>query len=919
MSSSLNHAVRRGLFVLGLLTLAAAPLAAQPAPSLFTPASRDAAADAGNATIVRARYVRFAADRLASADAQDVAPRVTLNLFDDVTFAAALDRVDRSADGYVWVGRIPDVAMSTVTLATSRGVMYGSILTPAATYIVKPAGGGDYLVTQIDQSRFPAEAPPVTVSAPQAARDAAQPPPVMTDDASTIDVMVLYTPSAAAAASGGITALVNNAISIANTTYANSGVTQRLRLVYSAQVNYTESGDNGVDLGNIYAGTGVFSGVAALRDTWRADLVSLITQTTNSPYCGVAYKLSAISTSFAPYGYSVVEQSCAVGNLTFPHELGHNMGAGHDWYVDNGVTPQTYAHGFVNPNAGQRWRTVMAYNNLCFDNGFSCARIAYWANPGLTYNGAAMGVPNGTNSASSCYFNLSNPACDADDHRTLNETALAVANFRQASATPLSVTQFTSNAPSTIAPGTPVTWTAAALGGTSPYTYKFLVYNGSAWTVARDWSASNTWTWTPSAAGSYTFQVWVRNSGSANSYDAWSAAGPLTVTVPPLALTGVSGPSTATAGVPVTFTAAAVGGTPPTSYRFHVFDGVSWSVARDWSTTSQWTWTPPTGGTYSFQVWARNSGSSGIDAARNFGPITVGVPASLTVTGLTSSVPSTAPAGTPVTWSARAIGGTRPYTYRFYVSDGVTWTIAQDWSSASEWTWIPPSAGTYSVQVWVRNAGSGATYDAWGGVSGYAVNPAVALAPVSILSDPAGSVPAGTPVTWTARAIGGSGPYSYKFYVYNGSAWTVGQDWGASNTWTWVPPSAGSYSFQVWMRNNGSAAAYDGYMSVGPVNVSSGTPLTIGNVTVSPGTPLVANSPATVVTTATGGSGPYRYKYWVYNGSTWSVGRDWDASHTWQWVPPASGTYYVQVWVQNTGGGVTYDAYRQIGPIAVNP
>ena len=88
---------------------------------------------------------------------------------------------------------------------------------------------------------------------------------------------------------------------------------------------------------------------------------------------------------------------------------------------------------------------------------------------------------------------------------------------------------------------------------------------------------------------------------------------------------------------------------------------------------------------------------------------------------------------------------------------------------------------------------------------------------------------------------------------------------------------------------------------------------------VSPGAPLVANGPATVVTTARGGTGPYRYKYWVYNGSTWSVGRDWDASNTWQWAPPAGGTYYLQVWVQNTGGGTGYNAYRQIGPIAVNP
>jgi hypothetical protein len=47
--------------------------------------------------------------------------------------------------------------------------------------------------------------------------------------------MVLYTPAAAAAGStSAMNTLVNNAISLTNKTYTDSGIIQRLRLVYAA-------------------------------------------------------------------------------------------------------------------------------------------------------------------------------------------------------------------------------------------------------------------------------------------------------------------------------------------------------------------------------------------------------------------------------------------------------------------------------------------------------------------------------------------------------------------------------------------------------------------------------------------------------------------------------------------------------------
>jgi Metallo-peptidase family M12 len=888
------------------------------------PSSADAAADQ---RVVRSRSVIVDLRQMLIAnDASATASSLLLNLFENAQFSATRDRVDRTANGFVWVGRIPDIDRSTVTLAVEGSIVYGAILTPDAVFLIQPLGDGIHAIRQIDQRLLPPEAPlrepPV---APSLGRESV-PDQGLLDDASFIDVMVLYTPAAAAAAGGtsAINALANNAISTTNTTYANSGITQRVRLVYSGVVSYTEAGASGLeidtDLNNLTNGTNGLGGVASLRETYRADLVSLLTHTPTSAYCGIAWLMSSPSSSFERFGYSVVEQSCAVAGLSFPHELGHNMGARHDWYMDSGTTPYTYAHGYVNTTS--RWRTVMSYNNICavtspFTN---CTRLAYWSNPSATFGGAPMGVPGGTNSSSGCYANPANPPCDADDHRTLNNTAVVVANFRQSGLAPLTVSSLTSNTPPPVA-GTPVTWSAGATGGAAPYTYQFWVSDGTTWSLGRDWSASNAFSWTPLLSGTYHIQVWARNAGSSSAVDAWRDSGAVNVAAPGvLTLTEVlPSPLSATAGSPVTWTAYAAGCVQPCSYQFFLFDGASWSNPQGWSTSSTWTWTPPAAGTYTVQVWARHAGSvTAFDAWRSSAPFTVGVPSSLTVTSFFPSSFSV-PAGTTVTWDARAISGVEPYSFRFWVFDGSSWSIGQDWSPSNTWTWTPATSGTYSFQVWARNSGSAATFDAWRGGAPVVVGPPTALSLSSVTADRSFPVSAGTPVNWKASATGGSGPYTFRFWVFDGAAWTLGRDWSPATTWTWVPSLPGNYSFQVWARNAGSSSPYDAWIQAGPAAVSAPSALAVTSLTTSPAQPLVVGGPASVTAVATGGTGPYTYKFWVFNGSTWTVGQDWSASSSWRWKPAAAGSYQNQVWVRNSGSLTTLDAWSALGPIAVIP
>ena len=68
------------------------------------------------------------------------------------------------------------------------------------------------------------------------------------------------------------------------------------------------------------------------------------------------------------------------------------------------------------------------------------------------------------------------------------------------------------------------------------------------------------------------------------------------------------------------------------------------------------------------------------------------------------------------------------------------------------------TGGTYSFQVWLRNAGSDANLDAWLGAGPAAVSQPEPLAVTALTVPPVGPLVTGSPAVVTASAIGGSGP-----------------------------------------------------------------------------------------------------------------------------------------------------------------
>lgn len=87
--------------------------------------------------------------------------------------------------------------------------------------------------------------------------------------------------------------------------------------------------------------------------------------------------------------------------------------------------------------------------------------------------------------------------------------------------------------------------------------------------------------------------------------------------------------------------------------------------------------------------------------------VTTPAAAALTLNGLSSNRTSPQAAGTTIAFSTGGTGGTPPYRYKWFIVNGSTTTVAQNWSTSNTFTWIPTVAGTgYRIRVWARNASS---------------------------------------------------------------------------------------------------------------------------------------------------------------------------------------------------------------------
>ena len=204
-----------------------------------------------------------------------------------------------------------------------------------------------------------------------------------------IDVLVAYTGKAAEHYNDIKREVIEPAIEQANHSFRISGIGHvQLRLVHAFQTAYEErSGGHFehvwrlADKGDVH-----MARIHAVREQYRADVAILMVDDASG--CGLATRVGAD----ADEAFAVVHHECAAKNYTLPHEIGHLIGARHDFaYV-----------------SGTSWRDIMSTKDACG----GCPRMPVWSNPLVLIGGQPAGTT------------------DLNNARIIAENAWRVAAFR---------------------------------------------------------------------------------------------------------------------------------------------------------------------------------------------------------------------------------------------------------------------------------------------------------------------------------------------------------------------------------------------------------------------------------------------------------------------------------------------------------
>lgn len=402
-----------------------------------------------------------------------------------------------------------------------------------------------------------------------------------------------------------------------------------------------------------------------------------------------------------------------------------------------------------------------------------------------------------------------------------------------------------------------------------------------------------------------------------------TASAPVTTLIPPLApVTSVSVVPNKTTpqleGTSIVVNASATGGTGIYEYRFQLHDGAVWSLVQDFSASASWAWSNTLPGSYTIAVTARNAGIVGEigSATTQINYVISPLPppataATITVTQATPQVPNT-----PITFIAAGSGGSGSYEYQFWLNSGAGYTMTQAYSVANSWTWTPTNTGTYDLLVDVRNVGSSAVRETSANFFQYKIaTPATTVTMAESLASPQAP---GTPITFTATATGGSGPYDYRFWVNEGNGYAIAQNYGSGNTFIWTPTKGGFYDIMVDTRIVNSAAFRDALVTKLAYHV---TPLPATAVTITPSvaSPQLPGATVTFTATASGGTGPYEYRYWINSGGTFMVAQNYTTTNTFAWTPVVAGNYDIMVDTRAVGStafreALNVNSFYQIKP-----
>ena len=426
--------------------------------------------------------------------------------------------------------------------------------------------------------------------------------------------------------------------------------------------------------------------------------------------------------------------------------------------------------------------------------------------------------------------------------------------------------------------------TVSGSGGTAPYT--FAVTSGTLPDGLTLNSSTGQITGTPSAAGTFNFDVTATDANACTGVTSYS----ITMTCPAITVNPATLPD-GTIGVSYDETVSGSGGTAP--YTFAVTSGTLPDGLTLDSNTGQISGTATALGTFNFDITATdNFGCTGTTSYT----VNINCPE---VTVLPATLPN-GTVGTAYDQTVSGNGGAEPYTFAVTsgsLPDGLTLD-----SNTGQISGTPSAAGTFNFDITATDA-NGCT-----GVTSYSITmgcPAITVNPSTL---PNGTM--GTLYDQTVSGSGGTAPYT--FAVTSGSLPTGLTLDANTGQITGTPTALGPFNFDITATDNFGCTGTTSY------TVTIDCPA----ITVLPGTLPNGIVGALYDQTVSGSGGTAPYTFAVTSG-TLPTGLTLNAN-TGQitGIPSASGTFNFDITATdaNNCAGVTSYSISMVCPvITLNP
>ena len=315
---------------------------------------------------------------------------------------------DRGNGDVMWAGGFPEWGFESVVLSTTGGRLVGRFGEPdGAKYRITagPTGSGllvdtarilrDPETVQCPGGVVPEDRGPV----PAVEASSADPPQRVAEESNhnLLDILVVYTARAEEVwgsdnlqtpedDSTTPEAASQAAVDYLNMVLRNGQLDFQARLVHVAQAPASMEGE--MSCGTLLGRLRASREVAQLRAQYDADLVQIFAAGEVTGCCGLAFLLGKGDTarSFWSLGYGVSKMHGCVGEETFAHEVGHNLGAHHDPQNaganfeetrQNTITPYAFGHTWFSPSAPNPpdIDTIMSYGIGTTEPWFSTVRV----------------------------------------------------------------------------------------------------------------------------------------------------------------------------------------------------------------------------------------------------------------------------------------------------------------------------------------------------------------------------------------------------------------------------------------------------------------------------------------------------------------------------------------------------------------